>query len=70
MIYLIINIDHIHICVYIYIWPTRPTRMAKETYLHGKRDLLISKRDLRVLQKRPTRMPKETYTYGKRGLIP
>ena len=35
--------------------------MAKETYVYGKRDLL-------VWQKRPTCMAKETYVYGKRDL--
>jgi len=35
--------------------------MAKETYLYGKRDLLI-------WQKRPTYMAKETYPCGKRVL--
>jgi len=33
-------------------------RYGKETYLYGKRDLLI-------WQKRPTYMAKETYLYGK-----
>ena len=36
--------------------------MAKETYLHGKRDLL-------TWQKRPTYMAKETYLPGKRDLL-
>jgi len=36
--------------------------MAKETYSHGKRDLLI-------WQKRPTHMAKETYAHGKSNLL-
>jgi hypothetical protein len=40
----------------------RPVCMAKETYLYGKRDLLI-------WQKRPTYMAKETYLYGKSDLL-
>ena len=61
----------------------RPTCVAKETYLCGKRDLLVcaqvsraqvscetcsqGKRDLLVWQKRPTCVAKETYLCGKRA---
>ena len=38
-----------------------PTYMAKETYIHGKRDL-------HTWQKRPTYLAKETYTNDKREL--
>ena len=50
--------------------------MAKETNLHGKRDLLAWRKrptymakDLIAWEKRPTSMAKETYQHGKRDPI-
>ena len=58
--------------------------MTKETYICGKRDLLMwqkgptyvakeiylcGKRDLLMWQKRPTYVAKETYLCGKRALL-
>ena len=51
----------------LFTWQKRPFYMAKDAFLHGKRDLLHGKRDLFTWQKRPIYMAKETYLHGKRG---
>jgi len=64
----------------LFIWQKRPIYMAKETHLHGKRDLFTwhcvkthngrrHKRDLFIRQKGPIYMAKETYSHGKRDLF-
>jgi len=58
-------------------WQQRPIYVAKETYLCGKRDLLLMVHVLlfsgvdiiHMWQKRPIYVAKETYLCGKRGLF-